>query len=110
MAFLARFFSNTWPLGQGEVTAVEIRKVRTRQGMRSMGISVCYKFYAGDDGRDGPYTGESYWEPTFSKSMEEMEQIASRIHIGEAVQVRYRPDNPSVSKLNIKQLVEGQRP
>src|SRR5258706_13724050 len=108
MSLLSRFFSNSWPLGRGEVVEVEVGQ--SEHAEAGWGLYVCYKFYAGDDGRDGPYTGESYWEPTFSKSMEEMEQIASRIHIGEAVQVRYRPDNPSVSKLNIKQLVEGQRP
>lgn len=54
-------FSRWWPQAQGEITAVDVERIRQRGG-DTLRLAVAYKFSLGDD---GPYTGESFWQPAF---------------------------------------------
>jgi hypothetical protein len=85
-----------WPEAMGEVTAVDVERILDSAGSETFRLSVTYKFSIGND---GPYTGESFWQPFF---FQKKRVLAARhnIHVHEQVPVHYRPDDPSVSKLD----------
>ena len=59
-------------------------------------MAVAYKFSIGND---GPYTGESFWKPAFF-SKKRVLAARRNIRVHQQVIVRYRPDDPSVNKLD----------
>jgi hypothetical protein len=86
-----------WPVAQGAITEVEVERIQHSDG-ESWRLSVTYKFSVG---ADGPYTGESFWQPTFSwNAMGKLRSARRELHIGHPVQVRYRADDPSINKLD----------
>jgi hypothetical protein len=46
-----------WPETPGEVTAVDVERVKNPEGIDTFRLAVAYKFSIGTD---GPYTGESF--------------------------------------------------
>jgi hypothetical protein len=90
-------FSRWWPKAQGEVTAIDIESIRRSQSGDTLRLAVAYEFSVGDD---GPYTGESFRRPLFFVNPR---VIAARhkLHLHQAVVVRYRSDDPSVNKLDL---------
>ena len=85
--WLSKSLSRWWPTAEGEITAV-----RLLDGEE--GLIVEYKFYLAND---GPYTGESRWGPALNPV--NVMDIPETLRIGNAVTVRYRPDDPSVNTL-----------
>ncbi|MFB3815330.1 MAG: DUF3592 domain-containing protein [Terriglobales bacterium] len=85
-----------WPEAVGQIPEVEVERIQHNQGGDTCRLAVAYKFSLG---ADGPYTGESFWTPAFFVNRR---VIAARykFHIGQPVVVRYRPDDPSVNKLD----------
>ena len=95
---ISTLWSWRWPEAMGEVTAVDVERVRHSEGGDTLKLAVAYKFSIGPD---GPYTGESFWQPFLSLTSEKRIHGAHRkIHIHQQVLVRYRADDPSVSKLD----------
>lgn len=84
-------WSFTWPEVTGEVTAVDIEN--TGKALR---LAVAYKFWVNDD---GPYTGESFWNPPFNVNRRVMKG-RRKVRVGHPVPVRYRADDPSVNRLD----------
>jgi hypothetical protein len=84
-----------WPETPGEVTAVDVESVKDSEGVQTFRLAVAYKFSIGND---GPYTGESFWQPIFSKKRVLMARRNIRVH--QQIVVRYRPNDPSVNKLD----------
>jgi len=94
---MSLIFSRWWPIASGAITAVDIEEIRLDEGSYSR-LAVAYKFSVGND---GPYTGESFWRS--SMSFDEEGRLASakrRLNDGQSVLVRYRPDDPSVNRLD----------
>jgi hypothetical protein len=86
-----------WPVVQGEIILREIERVRHAGRSRdTFRLSVVYKFSIGDD---GPYSGESFWRPTFA-SVRRLREAKRRLYVGQPVLVRYRSDNPAVNRLD----------
>jgi hypothetical protein len=85
-----------WPETHGQVTAVDVEKIKDSEGIETFRLAVAYKFSIG---ADGPYTGESFWQPTF---FPKSRVLAARrnIRVHQQVAVRYRTDDPSVNKLD----------
>lgn len=86
----------TWPTATAEVTAVDVERLQHSQGREDWRLAVAYKFWIGND---GPYTGESFWKPLF-RSHRCVLQATRKIRKHQAVPVHYRPDDPSVNKLD----------
>jgi hypothetical protein len=92
---LSLLFSWRWPKAAGEITAVDIDTAYNRGAYR---LAVAYKFFVNND---GPYTGESYWEGGFSADrVSALLEAQKKLHIGQRVTVRYRPDDPSINRLD----------
>jgi hypothetical protein len=89
-------FSRWWPKADGEITAVDIERIRHSRGKDTLRLAVAYKFSLGDD---GPYTGESFWQPSFCVNRKVM-AARHKVHLRQTVIVRYRSDDPSVNKLD----------
>jgi hypothetical protein len=87
-----------WPETMGEVTAIDVERIHDAEGGEILRLAVAYKFSIGDD---GPYTGESFWQPVFPQ-ISKKRVLAARhnVHVHQQVLVRYRADDPSVSKLD----------
>lgn len=88
-------WSWNWPETMGEVTAVDVEKIESRGNVR-LRLAVAYKFSVNDD---GPYTGESFWNPAFCPNRRVL-AARRKIRHGKAVTVRYRHDDPSVNRLD----------
>jgi hypothetical protein len=84
-----------WPTVDGEVTSTRRDVIRTRNGTQSR-VAVTYKFNVSED---GPYTGETFWDPLagIMFHFDEYERAAQNVYVGRRVSVRYRPDDPSVN-------------
>jgi hypothetical protein len=93
---ISLLWSWRWPETIGDITAVDIERIKDSQGNVTLQLAIAYKFSIGDD---GPYTGESFWQPAFcSKKRVMAARRCIRIH--QQVPIRYRPDDPSVNRLN----------
>ena len=103
--FLARLGSRNWPVTQGEVTEAEVEEVQSGNPSE-LRLAIAYKFSIG---ADGPYTGEGFWQPQWShRALEKLEAAERFLHPGHPVQVRYKPDDPSVNELHeLDKLIEG---
>jgi len=87
-------WSRRWPVAEGIVTEV-LGEHRGRNDDRAR-LAVSYEFWVGSD---GPYTGESFWTPAYC----EIRRVAAarkEVHRRQKVQVRYRPDDPSINTLD----------
>ena len=93
--YISSLFSSRWPTVEGVVTAVDVQLIHygNRGSRYTPRIKVDYTFSVGDD---GPYTGESVWSPTASVT----NSINEKFGVNKSVKVRYRPDDPSVNKLD----------
>ena len=89
-------FSWRWPTVSGVITAIDVERIsRSNQG-ESWRLAVAYEFSLGDD---GPYTGESFWNPHYF-SRRRVRAGRRKFHRGEVVTVRYRKEYPSVNRLD----------
>ena len=89
-------WSCRWPTSKGEVTAVDIERLRHSRGGDTLRLAIAYKFSLGDD---GPYTGESFWEPIFF-ARKRVFAVRHKVRVRQPVTVRYRRDDPSVNTLD----------
>lgn len=80
-----------WPRAEGVVTAVEIEAI----GRGRQRLALAYEFSLEGD---GPYTGESFWTPWSGSG--ELIDLNKRICVGQAVEIRYRRGDPSVSRVD----------
>lgn len=93
---ISLLWSWRWPEIPGEVTAVDVEGIKNSRDRESFRLAVAYKFSIGND---GPYTGESFWQPAFF-SKKRVLAARRNIRVHQQVIVRYRPDDPSVNKLD----------
>src|SRR5712672_107593 len=93
---ISLLWSWRWPLANGEITAVDVERVRDSRGRHEARLAVAYEFSVGDD---GPYTGECFWTPAFF-SLKRVASARRKIRIRRRVSVRYRQDDPSVNTLD----------
>ena len=82
-----------WATATGEVTGTAIEPGSYRGGIK---LTVFYKFIVDNDGL---YTGESFWEP-FLPENERVRAAEQKVPVGQIVVVRYRADDPSVSRID----------
>jgi len=93
---ISMLWSWTWPTADGVVTEVVVDRRTNRNGGDNRRLAVAFEFSIGDD---GPYTGESFWAPIFLRNQRVVE-ARPKIRRGKKVSVRYRPDDPSVNRLD----------
>jgi len=93
---ISMLWSWGWPTSVGEVTAVDIERIKHGRGGDTLRLAIAYKFSTGDD---RPYTGESFGEPSLCRNRR---VIAARhiVRLRQTVTVRYRRDDPSVNRLD----------
>ena len=84
-----------WPVAEGEITAIDVERVKQSHNRDTFRLAIAYKFSIG---ADGPYTGESFWEPAFF-SRRRVPAARHKFHLHDPVLVHYRPDDPSVDKI-----------
>ena len=89
-------FSRWWPKADGEITAIDVERLRHSQGADMLRLAVAYKFSLGDD---GPYTCESFWRPSFFVN-QRVAAARHKLHLHQPVKIRYCSDDPSVNKLD----------
>jgi hypothetical protein len=85
-----------WPDVEGHVTEALVECLHANTSYERCRLSVTYEFSVGND---GPYTGESFWDPSFS-SKRRAHAARHKFHIGQTVAVRYRRDDPSINRLD----------
>lgn len=94
---ISRLWSWRWPEVMGEITAVDVERVKNiGSDTRRLRLAVAYKFSINDD---GPYTGESFWNPAFFSNRRVLE-ARRKFRVRHPVPVRYRPDDPAVNTLD----------
>ncbi len=89
-------FSPWWPTAKGEITAIDILRIHHSRSSDTLRLAVAYKFSLGDD---GPYTGESFWQPAFFVN-KRVAAARHKLHVRQTVTVRYRSDDPSINRLD----------
>ena len=95
---ISTLWSWRWLEAMGEVTAVDVERVHDPEGGETLRLAVAYKFSIGND---GPYTGESFWQPFFPQISKKRVLAARRnVHVRQQELVRYRADDPTVSWLD----------
>ena len=96
---LSRLWSWQWPVTQGQVVLVEIERFRAvYSNFDTLRLSIVYEFWLSGD---GPYGGEGFWNPAFSLgSMKRLQEAKRKLSVGTNVAIRYRPDDPSINKLD----------
>jgi Protein of unknown function (DUF3592) len=87
-----------WPTVNGRVTAAEIERIRHSNGRNdTLRLSLTYGFSIAD----GPYSGEDFWTPTFTIGcVKRIKNAKRKFRSGRRILVRYRPDDPSVNRLD----------
>jgi hypothetical protein len=93
---VSQIFSHWWPQARGEITAIDVERVRHSRGSDTLRLAVTYKFSLGSD---GPYTGESFWQPPFLTN-KRVAGARHKLRLRQSVNVRYRSDDPSVNRLD----------
>jgi len=94
---VSMLWSWRWPIAEGEVTEVLLERFRSKINNKDrVRLAVAYEFSVG---ADGPYTGESFWQPVFPFT-KRMQSAKGKFHRHQRVPVRYRSDDPSVNKLD----------
>lgn len=84
-----------WPELKGDITAVDVERIKGNRGNVRLRLAVAFKFSVNGD---GPYTGESLWNPAFCVNRRVLE-ARRRVRVGQSVRVRYRTDDPSVNRI-----------
>ncbi|MFI5115271.1 MAG: DUF3592 domain-containing protein [Terriglobales bacterium] len=84
-----------WPIAEGEITAVDVERIRHQRSTTTR-LAIAYRFSVYTE---GPYTGESFWEPAFFAA-KRIQRALHNFHVHQRVKVRYRADDPSVNKLD----------
>lgn len=87
-----------WPEEKGQITAVTVERIEDHRGDVRLRLALAYKFSVNGD---GPYTGESFWNPDFCVNRRVM-AARRRVRRGQSVIVRYRADDPSVNTLDAR--------
>jgi len=96
-----------WPEVMGEITAVDVERIAHSDGNVRLRLAVAYEFSINGD---GPYTGESFWNPAFCVNRRVLE-AKRKVRVRQTAVVRYRKDDPSVNKLHDwTGLLPGQGP
>ena len=85
-----------WPSAAGRITAVETERLHHYRRGDTYQLAVAYEFTIGSD---GPYTGESFWEPFLFNKRRAL-AARHRFHVNQLVTIRYRSDDPSVNRLD----------
>src|SRR5579884_1244003 len=100
---MSLLFSWRWPIAEGQITAVDVERNSHREIKQ---VAVAYKFSIGED---GPYVGETFWKPVFNQK-ENAIRAKRLLRPGHAVQVHYRPDDPTVNTLagSVRRLLRNQ--
>ncbi len=93
---ISLLWSWLWPEATGQVTAVDIERIKRHNSSDTLRLAVAFKFSVGSD---GPYTGKSFWSPAFFVNRR-VSAARHKIYVGQPVVVRYRPDDPSVNRLD----------
>ncbi len=97
---LSKAWSWRWPTAEGEVTAVDLERVRHANSRHdTIRLAIAYKFSLGSD---GPYTGESFWQPSFCVKRRVF-AARHKVRVRQRVTVRFRRDDPSVNTLDRRQ-------
>lgn len=93
--YISLMLSWCWPKVEGLITAVDLRTVANGDaGANTLRLVITFEFCLGDD---GPYTGES-WSPYLGDI--NLMDVNQQLRTGRPVVVRYRPDDPSVNRLD----------
>jgi hypothetical protein len=79
-------------IADGRITAIDAIRV----GKDSAQLSIAYEFSIDND---GPYSGECLWIPRIS-SKQRVAATLRKIHVRQHARIRYRPDDPSVNRLD----------
>src|SRR5690242_2910614 len=94
---LSMLWSWRWPEAVGEIMAVEVEQFRRMLDSRDRWrLAIAYKFHVGGD---GPYCGEGFWVP---RVLSKRRVVAAHrnFHEHQHVPVRYRPDDPTVNRID----------
>jgi hypothetical protein len=95
---LSKLWSWRWPMVEGKVVTVEIERLHEETSSEVARLCVVYSFCVGDD---GPYGGEGFWKPPFTlTAAKRLNRARQKLRAGNAVLVRYRPDDPSINRLD----------
>jgi hypothetical protein len=95
---MSKLWSWRWPTAEGEVILVEIERVSASSNKEILRLSIVYSFSIGED---GPYGGEGFWQPAFScNAAKKFREARRKLRAGHRVLIRYRPDDPSINKLD----------
>jgi hypothetical protein len=92
---ISMLWSWQWPVADGRITEVLGEHIEYRSNEKRARLAGAYEFCVGSD---GPYTGERFWTPVFC-SVRRVAAARRRLRAHRKVQVRYRPDDPSVNRL-----------
>ena len=90
---ISMLWSRRWPVAEGKVTEVISERLGTDR-KRAL-LAIAYEFSIG---RNGPYTGESFWTPAFFP-LRRVSSARRKLRKRAPARVRYRPDDPSVNTL-----------
>jgi hypothetical protein len=85
-----------WPQAMGKVTAADVERMSDSRGNARLRLAVAFEFSVNGD---GPYTGESFWNPAFFVNRRVL-AARRKIRIGHSVAVHYRKDDPTVNRLS----------
>src|ERR1700739_4936858 len=88
-------FSRWWQTAEGQITEIVVDRIHRSRSSDTLRLAVAYKFSVGND---GPYTGESFWQPSFF-AKKRVATARRKLGRQRTVLVRYRADDPSVNKL-----------
>jgi hypothetical protein len=91
-----------WPKAAAEVTAVSVERITDSHEHDTLRLAVAYKFSVGDD---GPYTGESFWQPMYF-SKKRMLAARRQVRVHQQLPVRYRADDPQRQQSGSQFLAE----
>jgi hypothetical protein len=94
---LSLLVSWRWPEAVGEITEVCVERRPDTHGKEHFRLAVAYKFSVDED---GPYSGESFWEPGGFFPNRKVITARRKLRTHMSVVVRYRPDDPSVNRLD----------
>jgi hypothetical protein len=89
---ISMLWSRRW-LAEGKVTEVISERLGTDR--KRARLAIAYEFSIG---RNGPYTGESFWTPAFFP-LRRVSSARRKLRKRAPARVRYRPDDPSVNTL-----------
>ncbi len=97
----SKLFSSRWPAAAGEVTSVTVDSVfgNSRQAQ----LVVTYEFFVAGE----PYTGEASSGMFNGMRVATIASALNGIRKGDFIAVRYRPDDPTVNKATIYDLLRA---